>query len=292
MPTDKGANAGLKIASLVAGMVAGADAIDDMAVLRHGGMRKLFAHLCAPSTIGSFLRAFTFGPVRRLGAVASRFLINLAAMSPLISPDPDDHVLLDVDDTIIEVLRAPETRRQLRLLRGPRAQRDPCHTEIGHRRADHSRPASSPGCLFVPARRDPADPWRPRHSPPPAWDDRRPDLVPRRSRVLHLRGHPRRPGSRRGRLCHCPPRFRRQEAIKYTHAIFDEDTRTWISDAEFAEIPYTAFTSRKKSDHISGRLVVRRIPELNKHKLAGQATLFDLHRFHAFFTTSTQGTVT
>src|SRR5438270_12820690 len=36
VPTDKGANAGLKVASLVAGMVAGADSIDDMAVLRHG----------------------------------------------------------------------------------------------------------------------------------------------------------------------------------------------------------------------------------------------------------------
>lgn len=37
VPTDKGANPGLKVSSLVAGMVAGADSIDDMAVLRHGG---------------------------------------------------------------------------------------------------------------------------------------------------------------------------------------------------------------------------------------------------------------
>src|SRR5450830_418796 len=104
VPTDKGANAGLKIASLVAGMVAGADSIDDMAVLRHGGMRKLFAHLYAPSTLGSFLRAFTFGHVRQLDAIASRFLISLAALCPLIIPEPDgDYVFLDVDDTIIEV---------------------------------------------------------------------------------------------------------------------------------------------------------------------------------------------
>jgi len=41
VPTDKGANAGLKVTSLVAGMVAGADSIDDMAVLRHGGMGAL-----------------------------------------------------------------------------------------------------------------------------------------------------------------------------------------------------------------------------------------------------------
>jgi hypothetical protein len=38
VPTDKGANAGLKVASMVGGMVAGADSIDDMALLRHGGM--------------------------------------------------------------------------------------------------------------------------------------------------------------------------------------------------------------------------------------------------------------
>ena len=42
VPTDKGANAGLKVASLVAGMAAGADSIDDMAVLRHGGMGRVF----------------------------------------------------------------------------------------------------------------------------------------------------------------------------------------------------------------------------------------------------------
>ena len=48
VPGDKGANAGLKVASLVAGMVAGADSIDDMALLRHGGMGRLFARdLCA-----------------------------------------------------------------------------------------------------------------------------------------------------------------------------------------------------------------------------------------------------
>jgi hypothetical protein len=61
VPTDKGANAGLKVTSLVAGMVAGADSIDDMALLRHGGMGRLFTGVYAPSTLGSFLRAFTYG---------------------------------------------------------------------------------------------------------------------------------------------------------------------------------------------------------------------------------------
>lgn len=63
VPTDKGANAGLKAALLVGGMVAGADSIDDMDVLRHGGMRKLFTACDAPSTFGPFLRAFVSGTV-------------------------------------------------------------------------------------------------------------------------------------------------------------------------------------------------------------------------------------
>lgn len=66
VPTDKGANAGLKVSSLVAGMVAGADSIDDMALLHHGGMHRIFDRAYAPSTLGSFLRAFTFGHVKQL----------------------------------------------------------------------------------------------------------------------------------------------------------------------------------------------------------------------------------
>lgn len=84
VPTDKGANAGAKVSSLVAGMALGADSIDDMAVLRHGGMRKIFTSIYAPSTLGSFLRSFTFGHVRQLDAVASRLLINLAGEAPIV----------------------------------------------------------------------------------------------------------------------------------------------------------------------------------------------------------------
>jgi len=57
-------NAGPKAANVVAGMLAGADSIDDLDVLRHGGMSKLFTGVRAPSTLGTFLRTFTFGHVR------------------------------------------------------------------------------------------------------------------------------------------------------------------------------------------------------------------------------------
>jgi len=74
--------------------------------------------------------------------------------------------------------------------------------------------------------------------------------------------------------------------IKYTDAIYDEEADRWISRAEVAEIPFTAFTSKKKADQVPGRLVVRRIPDLNPSKGDGQDTLFDTWRFHAFFTTT------
>ena len=57
---DCGANAGLKVACLAAGMAAGADSIDDMGLLRHGAMEKVLGGVRAPSTLGSFLRAFTW----------------------------------------------------------------------------------------------------------------------------------------------------------------------------------------------------------------------------------------
>ena len=79
--------------------------------------------------------------------------------------------------------------------------------------------------------------------------------------------------------------------IEYTDAVFDENTGRWISRAEVAEIDFTAFSSRKTSEQIPGRLVVRRIPDLNPTS-DGQATLFDTWRFHAFFTTTEFDTVT
>ena len=80
-------------------------------------------------------------------------------------------------------------------------------------------------------------------------------------------------------------------AIEYTDAVFDEDSGQWISRAEVGEVPFTAFSSRKSAEQVVGRLVVRRIPDFNAPANPDQATLFQLWRFHAFFTTSTLTTV-
>jgi hypothetical protein len=80
--------------------------------------------------------------------------------------------------------------------------------------------------------------------------------------------------------------------IEYTDALFDQTTGQWISVAEVAETPFIAFAAQRKADQVRGRLVVRRIPDLNPQARHGQDSLFEAWRFHAFFTTSTLDTVT
>jgi hypothetical protein len=91
-----GANAPFKIGCVVGGMIAGADSIDDLDVLRHGGMGELFDGVRAPSTLGSFLRAFSWGNVGQLEAVNRRLLAELAARTPVLA-DAGQLAFLDID---------------------------------------------------------------------------------------------------------------------------------------------------------------------------------------------------
>ena len=71
-----------KTTSIIAGMLAGADCIDDLDPLRHGAMGRLFDGVRAPSTLGTYLRSFTHGHVQQLDSVGSRFLVGLASRVP------------------------------------------------------------------------------------------------------------------------------------------------------------------------------------------------------------------
>jgi len=303
LPGYFGANAGLKVTALVAGMVAGADSIDDMALLRHGGMKKLFTGAYAPSTLGSFLRAFTFGHVRQLDAAAWRWLVNLADTAPIVA-GIDEFALVDIDDTIKEVhgyqkqgsgygysgvrglnalIGIVSTPSAAPMILGSRLRKGTTGSPRGAKRfvADilatvrRLRTATASGSVLLRA-----DSAFYGHAVVSA---------------AHLTG------AKVSITARMDPAVKRAigtiaddawTTIQYTNAILDESSGKWVSVAEVAEVPFTAFSSRKKTDHIVGRLVVRRIPELNPKEASGQATLFDTHRFHAFFTTSDLDTVT
>src|SRR5208283_4303740 len=51
--------------------------------------------------------------------------------------------------------------------------------------------------------------------------------------------------------------------IRYPRAVWDDQLRRWVSDAEVAETPYTAFASKKKGKAVTARLIVRRVRDLS-----------------------------
>ena len=92
---------GRKVMSLVHGMLAGADSIDDMDVLRAGSTGLILGHrVMAPSTLGTFLRAFTFGHVRQLDRVLDVALERAWAAGAGPGELP---LVIDIDSFIGEV---------------------------------------------------------------------------------------------------------------------------------------------------------------------------------------------
>ena len=95
------ANPGRKILTLVAAMLAGATHIDHVEMLRAGGTGRVLGFTpMAPSTVGSFLRTFTFGHARQLEAVLAR---TLARAWGLGAGPGDKPLTVDLDSTICEV---------------------------------------------------------------------------------------------------------------------------------------------------------------------------------------------
>lgn len=93
------ANPAPKLTTLIAGMCAGADSIDDVDVLRSGGMTTLFDRVYAPSTIGALLRQFTFGHARQLESMLRAHLAALANRVELL-PGRARQIYLDIDSLL------------------------------------------------------------------------------------------------------------------------------------------------------------------------------------------------
>lgn len=298
---DKGANAGAKISSIVAGMVAGADSIDDMDLLRHGGMSSLFDRVYAPSTLGSHLRAYTFGHVRQLDAVGARFLSALGGYAPLLPTCPGATgagvmTFVDIDDTVIEVHSAKKQGAGFGYQgdRGLNAQLAVASTTeaapivVGQRLREGSAYSARGAARLV---GDALSTVKkiPRSRGPVVV---RADSAYYNAKVAKAT---RDGGAELSVTVRMNTRIKTAIAsidedawskIRYKNSIYDEATKTWVSEAEVAEVPFTSFTSKKKHHQVTGRLIIRRVPEKNAKKIAaGQDTIFDTYRHHGFFTT-------
>jgi hypothetical protein len=294
LKAEGSANAHLKVPALVAGMVAGADSIEAMDLLRHGGMDRLFTGIRAPSTLGTFLRTFTFGHLRQLDAVAARFLTALAKNAPIL-PGADQACYLDIDDTIKAthgyakqgagygytgvkglnaLLAVVSTPTSAPVVAATRLRRGGTNSARGAAKFVSDALATTKACGgngLVTVRADSA-----------------------------YYGHDviaaaRRGGARFSITARMNPTVAAAISgiaesgwtpIHYPNAIWDEDEQRLVSDAEVAEVPFTAFTSRPKTDHISGRLIVRRVRRLNPKSIPdGQGELFPHYRHHGVLPT-------
>jgi hypothetical protein len=295
VPGTAGSNPVIKVVALVAGMIAGADSIDDMDLLRHGAMRRIFSAVRAPSTLGTFLRAFTWGHVRQLDAVASRFLVNLTGQVPVLA-GADKVAFLDIDDTI----KATYGYQKEGAGYG--------YSKVKGLNAIFaivSTPLSAP--LIAAARLRKGSTYSPKGAPRLVADALATvkragvtGLITMRADSAYYNhdviAAARRCGARFSVTARMDKAVTRAISqipedswvpIKYRHAIYDETEQRWVSDAQVAEIDFTAFTSRRKAEHITARLIVRRVKRLNPQSApAGQDELFSVWRHHAVFTDS------
>jgi hypothetical protein len=296
VPGAAGVGAGAKVGSLVAGMVAGADSIADMDLLRHGGMGRLFSGVRAPSTLGTFLRAFRFGHVRQLDAVATRFLSGLAQHAPILSGS-EPVAYLDMDDTVRAtfgyakqgagygysgvkglnaLLATVSTASSAPVIVATRLRKGSANSARGAARlvADAIKTTRSAGVSGLIVLR--AD---------SAYYGAEVIAAARRQRT-HFSVT-----ARKDRAVTAAIASIGEEAwttIHYPRAVFDDQLGQWVSDAEVAEIPFTAFSSKPKARQVSARLIVRRVRDANPEHVHvnAQGELFRVWRHHAIFTDS------
>lgn len=301
-------NPATKTTAIVAGMLAGADSIDDMDVLRHGAMPRLFSGVAAPSTIGTYLRAFTSGQIAQLDAVASRFLVGLIGLVGGLlagargASGRDGIVFVDVDDTIRQVYGNAKQGAAYGYskIKGLNAQLAVFSTPlsapvIAAAKLRRGNVASASGSARLLARalataRAAGVSCRVMVRADSAYFNHAFISTARRSGAW-FSVTARMNSKVKAAITAIDPDA--WTPIKYPKAVWDDQLEQWVSEAEVAEIDFVAFTSRKKKQHISCRLVVRRVKR--HQKLASDGTeqdeLFATYRHHAFVTNSTLGLV-
>ena len=300
-----GVNAAVKVSCLVAGMAAGAECIDDMDVLRHGAMAHLFGGVRAPSTLGSFLRSFTWGNARQLEAVNRDFLVQLARQTPLL-PGSDVLAFVDVDSQQKRVFgyhkqgaafgytkicgkslmvrglnvlaAAVSTPLAAPVIAGVRLRGGSAGSARGAasfitEAVGAARDAGCSGTIVV--RMDSAY-----YSRAAIWAIRRAGACFSVTAQLNR--------SVKTAIAAIPAAA--WTPISYPRALWDDQLGCWVSDAEVAETEYTAFAVYGRRGQapapLTARLIVRRVRDMSTKAADGQAELFPVWRYHAVFTDS------
>jgi hypothetical protein len=283
-----------KLLGVVAGMCAGADSIEDLEVLRAGGMPILFDKVYAPSTLGTLLREFSFGHARQLESVLREHLIALAGRTELLA-GLDQQAFIDIDSLLRpvyghakqgasyghtkiagkQVLRkglSPlattiSTPTSAPVIAGMRLRAGKTGSGKGAGRMvaqaiATARAAGASGAILV--RGD------------SAYGSRAVVRACRRGNAQFSLVMVKNRAIQRAIDSIAPGQW---TPVRYPNAVQDPDTGAWISDAEVAEVSYTAFAASK--DRITARLVVRRVKDARYPE-----ALFPVWRYHPFFTNS------
>jgi hypothetical protein len=286
------ANPSPKLVTVVAGMCAGADCIDDIDAVRSGGMTTLFDGVYAPSTVGTLLREFTFGHARQLESVLREHLVALCKRVDLL-PGAEQEVFIDIDSLLRPVYGHAKQgasyghtkiagkqilRKGLSPLATTISTASSAPVIAGMRlRAGRANSGKGAGRMVAQA-------IATAHAAGAAGQIlvRGDSAYGNRAVVAACVRH----GAQFSLVMTRNAAIQRAMAaiddhawtpVRYPGAVQDPDTGEWISDAEVAEIPYTAFASTR--DRITARLVVRRVKDARYRD-----ALFPMWRYHPFFT--------
>ena len=283
-----------KLTSIIGGIMCGADSIDDANVLRAGGTPRVFDEVYAPSTLGIFLREFTFGHANQLAAVAREHLVALAARVPLL-PGAEERVFIDIDSLLrpvyghhkqgasfghakvasrallrlglspqistLSTATAPPVIAEARLRSGKAGSGRAAAAQI--KQAIGTARACRAGTIMV--RGDTAFGTKKVISTCVAEGAQFSLSVSRNRRISAAI-------EAIDEAAYTP--------VHYPGAVEDPDTGALISDAQVAETPYTLRLGRGRS--LTVRLVVRRVKDARYPD-----ALFPVWRYHPFVTNST-----
>jgi len=294
--TSGSANPAPKLATLIAGMCTGADSIDDIDVLRAGGMKTLLGGVYAPSTVGTLLREFGFGHARQLESVLRGHLAALCQRVDLL-PGADVRAFVDIDSLLRPVYGQAKQgasfgyskvagRQVLRkglsplvttistdlaapVIAGMRLRAGKAGSGKGAARMIAqaivtARAAGVTGQILV--RADSAYASTSVVGACARAGAYFSLVLPKNTAVTAA-------------IAAIPDTA--WTAVRYPGAVIDPDTGAWISDAEVAETTYTAFASSRRP--VTARLIVRRVKDARYPD-----ALFPVWRYHPFFTNSTE----